>query len=212
MFDRSYFAEYQTVTALRSQGLETIHWLPPAYYENLFRPLGITQDMDFAFVGQSDDTVVRRGLTRKQFMEKLVGQVHNGRLLSGAVKQGIYGETVNVLYNRSKVLLDRTIYNNVGTRMFETVGSGGFVLANRGKVSSGIDQLAIDGHHFVSYNDSYWDFIDKLGYYLDHDDERRKIAAFGHAHFLKNHTYANRLRTILDDFGLCSCANSMSLH
>jgi spore maturation protein CgeB len=196
MFDRSYFAERNVVKALNDQGLDAVHWLPPAFYEGVYRPVDSNKDLDFSFIGQPDNTVVRKGLTRKEFVERV------GTELNGVIVQGVFGEAVNALYNRSRILFDRTIYNNVGTRIFETIGSGGFVLANKGSVSSGLETLAIDGHHYVSYDDSYDDFIKKARYYIQHEEERKKIATAGYKHFLKNHTYANRIDTILGDFGL----------
>lgn len=201
MFDKSYFAEYNTVYALQNQGLYNVAWLPPAYYEGLFYPTGAVKDLDFAFIGQPDDVVVRHGLTRKQMIEKLQSYHHNGKQLTSEVRQGVYSTAVNDIYNRSKILIDRTIYNNIGTRVFETIGSGGFALVNRGKVNSGIDKLAIDGYHFVSYDDSFDDLIDKMTYYIDHDRERNRIVDAGHKHFRTNHTYLNRINTILKDFG-----------
>lgn len=198
MFDRSYFMECSTVNGLRNQGLTTIHWSPTAFYEGIYHPIeGIKKIYDFAFIGQPDDTVVRKGKTRKEFFTELQMKYPNSY-----INQQIYGDAVNMVYNQSRILLDRTIYNNVGTRIMETMGSGGFVLVNRGKVNSGIDMLAIDNHHFVSYDDSIEDCQKKMDYYLEHENERNKIAAAGHKHFLANHTYKHRLQEILKSFGL----------
>lgn len=202
LFDRSYFVELNTVTALQNQGLTTVCWSPPAFYEQLYRPLDIQKDLDFSFIGQPDDTVVNHGLTRKQFVQKLSSHSLNNIKLNGVVAQGVYGDAVNELYNRSKILFDRTIYNNVGTRAGEIIGSGGFALINKGKVNSGIDRLAVDGHHFVSYDGSFDDFMRKFEYYLDHPQDREKIAIAGRDHYFKYHTYKHRIISILTDFGL----------
>ena len=39
---------------------------------------------------------------------------------------------------------------------------------------------------------------EKVAYYLAHEDERRTIAARGHEHFLRHHTYAVRARELLE--------------
>lgn len=198
IFDRSYYAENLTASALQSQGFR-VSWLPPAFYPGLYKPLNIPKSYEYAFVGQQDNVVRRKGTTRKEFLEKLL---QSG--ISGIIQQGVYGENVNRMYNHGKVLFDRTIFNNIGTRFFEAIGSGGFLLVNRAKGFNGMDLLGVDGVHFVSYDDSYEDFEKKLKYFLKNDEERNRIAKQGYDFFLANHTYNNRLTTILNDFGLLS--------
>jgi Glycosyl transferases group 1 len=202
LFDISYMAEYNVAKPLINMGLQTVKWLSPAFYAGLLYPLGIPKDLDFVFLGQPDNIAVVHGKTRKEFVEQLSQHTRSGKQIAGIVDQGIYGRQVNELYNRAKILFDKTIAYNVGTRVFEIIGSGGFALVNRRKVNSGIDDLAIDGHHYISYDGSYDDFIHKFDYYLDHPDERARIATAGHKHFLRNHTYQNRIETIMEDFGL----------
>lgn len=197
-FDRSYFAELQVVKALNSMGVTKVRWMPPAFYQGLYRPVEVAKIYGWAFVGQPDDVVIRRGMTRKEFMTNLIKE--DG--IIGYVDQQIYGEKINLKYNESMVLLDRTIFNNIGTRFFEVVGSGGFLLANRTKIYNGIDELAVEGRHFVSYDDSYADCLDKLKYYIAHNEERTKIAKDGYDYFINNHTYAHRIKKIFDEMGL----------
>lgn len=196
-FDRSYFAEMHAVKALNSLGVSKVTWLPAAYHPVVYHPISADKLHDYAFVGQPDDVVIRKGLTRKEFITRF--QLEK---LNGYVGQGVYGQSVNQIYNETKVLVDRSIYCNIGTRFFETIGSGGFLLVNRGLIPSGIDELAMDGAHFVSYDDSFEDCLSKMKFYLDNSNERERIARNGQAFFLKNHTYEKRLLTILSDVGL----------
>jgi hypothetical protein len=195
-FDRSYFSEYQAVKALNNVGVSKVSWLPAAYYPGVYRPIVTEKLHQYAFVGQPDDVVIRKGMTRKEFVEKFLSEQ-----LRGYVGQGVYGDDVNRAYNETEVLLDRTIYSNIGTRFFETIGSGGFLLMNRVPIPNGMDELAMDGRHFVSYDDSYEDCLQKLRYYLEHREEREKIAKNGEAYFRKYHTYAQRFEKILVDLG-----------
>jgi hypothetical protein len=197
-FDMSYLSEYQTVKALRNMNISKVRWLPAAYYPNIYRPINIPKSYHWAFVGQPDDVVIRKGLTRKAFFEKLYTEPG----LRGYVNQGVYGDDINRIYNESTVLLDRTIYYNLGTRFFETIGSGGFLLVNRGPISNGADEISFDGQHYISYDDSYEDCVDKLRYYLEHTRERQRIARNGEDYFTKHHTYKHRVDSILTDLGL----------
>jgi hypothetical protein len=198
-FDRVYFAELRTAEELKNHGFPNVEWLPPAFYPGVFRPLqGIPKVFDWAFVGQQDDVVVRDGDTKRSFIDRLSRE----EFLKGVVSQGVYTDAVNLTYNKAKVLFERTIFDGVGTRFFELLGSGGFVLMNRFRWDNGIGSLAEDGKHYVSYDGTYRDFHEKMRHYLDHTDERRRIAATGHAHVLAHHTYGHRVAKILSDFGL----------
>lgn len=199
LFDRSYFAEYISAIQARYYGL-TVKWLPSAFYPGVFRPLpGRPKIHQYAFAGSHDSVIVRNGDSRWTFLHKL-GQ---DPTLHGYIGvREFLGHAVNGLYNDAHVLFDRTTFPIVGSRFFELIGSGGFCLMNQLAAPSGIEHLAVDGVHYVSYDDSYQDFERKLRYYIGHPAERLQIAHQGHAHFLKYHTYSKRLDVILSDFGL----------
>lgn len=195
-FDKVYVAELVDAAHLRSVGFSNAEWLPAAFHPGLYRPIGTPKTRDFAFVGQLDDTVVRSGLTRRRMMVRL-SERFNGELICG-----VRGVPVNEAYNRAKILPERTIFANVGTRLFETVGSGGFCLMNRFPCNTGLDQIGLDGVHFATYDESQEDLMEKMSWWLAHDVEREKVAAAGHEHFLAHHTYEHRLNKILKDFNL----------
>lgn len=197
-FDQAYMSEKGSCDHLASLGYR-VNWLPAAYYPGLYRPLDrVPKVHHYGFIGQQDPHVVRKGDTRRSFLEKItkLEGVH------GYIGWGVYGEAVNLVYNESQVLFDRTIWYNIGTRIFEVIGSGGFFLMNRLPKFSRLDDIATDGVHYVSYDDSFQDFEKKLRYYMEHDEEREMIAHAGLAHFRDRHTYRHRAKAILKDLHL----------
>lgn len=196
LFDMSYLAEYQSANNLIEQGFK-VKWLPPSFYPKLYRPVSADALYSYAFVGQLDSVVKRKGLSRLEFLQKLAAQPNT----SGYIGRGT-GEEVNLIYNQAKILFDRTIYNNIGTRFFEAIGTGKLTLVNTTKGYNRLNSFGVDGVHFVSYDDSFPDFLYKFNYYLNHPEEREKIAKQGREHFLANHTYNHRLEVILRDFHL----------
>lgn len=197
-FDRSYFAEYTSAVLARSYGLN-VSWLPNAFYPGIFHPIAGREKLhDYAFLGQFDDVIWRNGDTRKTFLDRLATSPG----LHGYMGHGIYGEQANGVYNDSRILFDRTIFVQLGMRIFECIGSGGFLLMNRLAPYSGLEWIGRDNQHFVTYDDTFEDLEAKLRYYLAHPDEREKIAQEGHAHFLENHTFHHRVKKILQDFNL----------
>jgi hypothetical protein len=198
-FDRAYFAEKLTADSLKNAGFDNARWLPPAYYPELYRPLpGVGKVHDYAFLGNEDNVVVRERQTRHGFLDRL--RYTSG--IHGYIGTGIFGDLVNQIYNESKILFDWSIFYNLGTRFFETIGSGGFLLMNRLKHPNGMDLLAKEGEHFACYDGSFDDFERQLRKYLKDIAARERIARQGHEHFLKHHTYSNRLDQILSDFNL----------
>lgn len=87
----------------------------------------------------------------------------------------------------------RVQVHQASPRVFEALACGAFLLTDRQR-----DVLALfrDGEHLVTFADSA-DLKRKVAYYLEHPDERRRIAAAGRAEVLRHHTYAHRIQTML---------------
>ena len=70
---------------------------------------------------------------------------------------------------------------------------GGFVLSDRQK-----DVLALfkDGEHLVTFGDGK-DLVDKIKYFLQHPEERKRIAVAGRREVLNKHTYTHRMQNLL---------------
>jgi hypothetical protein len=194
IFDKVYISEFLDVQHLKMCGFPNVEWLPGAFCPNHYKPLNLEKEYGLGFVGQLDDTVIRSSTTRKKLVHTLAEK------FCGKFVKDVRGPIVNEIYNRSKVLIERTIFCNIGTRLFETVGSGGFTLINKYPCYNGLDQLGSDGTHFVTYDDSLDDAMDKMKYYTEHDDEREKIAKTGQEYFLNHHTYKHRIDKIVMDF------------
>jgi hypothetical protein len=96
---------------------------------------------------------------------------------------------------RSKIVLNRhgaisKQYSN-NLRLFEATGCGALVLTEE---SHNLRDFFADDE-IVSYR-SPSDAVEKINYYLAHDDERAAIAAKGQQRTLTDHTYANRLTKV----------------
>ena len=82
-------------------------------------------------------------------------------------------------------------------RMFEATGTGALLVT---EAAPNLAEYFEPGREVVSY-DGPEDLMEKLRHYLEHDDERREIAAAGQARTLRDHTYAKvmaRLSGILE--------------
>ncbi len=87
----------------------------------------------------------------------------------------------------------RSILSGIPLRAFDIMGSGGFLLTN---FQSDFLDFFIPGEDFVYY-DSKTDLLDKIDYYLQHDEERAEIAKNGLQKISASHTYKHRIAEIL---------------
>lgn len=101
------------------------------------------------------------------------------------------------IFNQSKINLnfslssDRSV-NQIKGRDFEIPGCGGFMLTGDNQYLS--DFFKAD-KEVISFTDQQ-QMIDKIQYYLSHDEEREGIRESGYKRVLKEHTYSQRFTKI----------------
>ena len=107
-----------------------------------------------------------------------------------------YYEQMPLVFNHSKINLNislRSIKSGIPLRAFDILGSGGFLLSNF--QADYLDDF-VPGEDFVYY-ESKEDLLDKIDYYLTHEEERMAVALSGHDKVAANHTFRHRVREML---------------
>jgi spore maturation protein CgeB len=109
-------------------------------------------------------------------------------------------EMFRVLYE-SKVALNRHIgvaerYAN-NMRLYEATGVGTLLLTDE---KENLGELFQPGREIVAY-DGEDELVERIGYYLEHDEERRAIARAGQERTLRDHTYLRRMEDLLAILG-----------
>lgn len=110
-----------------------------------------------------------------------------------------YRESPYVFYN-SKINLNitlRSIKSGIPLRVFDIMGSQGFLLTN---YQDDLMDCFVPDEDFVYYTDRE-DLLGKIEYYLSHEKERVEIAQNGHEKVLQNHTYEKRVPFLFGDMG-----------
>lgn len=95
-------------------------------------------------------------------------------------------------------MTNRPIKTGLPLRIFDLMGAGGFVISN---YQAEIPEHFIPDEDIVLY-DNIPDLLNKIGYYLKHDDERCQIAKNGHAKVTEFHSYDVRLQEMFQICGL----------
>lgn len=112
-------------------------------------------------------------------------------------------EEYNKIFNASKINLNlhSSTYHKgvnpfgdfVNPRTFEIASAGGFQLVDH---RSELSQLFEIGKEVVCYKDID-DLREKVIYYLEHSEERERIAANGQKRVLEKHNYENRMKEMI---------------
>ena len=108
-----------------------------------------------------------------------------------------YWSEMPKVFRMSKINLNFTIPNiksGIPLRIWDVLGCGGFLLTN---YQAEIPYYFKEGEDLVCF-DSLEDLCEKVGYYLEHEEERKRIALNGYRKVREKHSYIERIHTILD--------------
>ena len=108
-----------------------------------------------------------------------------------------YWSEMPKVFRMSKINLNFPIPNiksGIPLRIWDVLGCGGFLLTN---YQAEIPYYFKEGEDLVCF-DGLEDLCEKVGYYLEHEEERKRIAWNGYRKVREKHSYIERIRTILD--------------
>jgi spore maturation protein CgeB len=150
------------------------------------------------------------GMEREQLLG-LMGSRHKTLLFSrhvDKVPDGVsyrgtarYFTEMPKIFKLTKVNLNPTlksIRSGIPLRALDILGSGGLLLSN---YQHELVENFIPGEDIIVY-DSLEDAAEKAGYYIENDDERRRIAANGYRKTYEGFTFAGQLKKIFNVAGV----------
>lgn len=166
------------------QGVET-----PAYiYANYFIDRKLTQTERVSLLSAVAKKTPLKLFTLDRSVE-----------IDGATNMGAvdyYSEMPYVFHN-SKINLNitlRSIKSGIPLRCMDILGAGGFLLTN---FQADFLDYFVPNEDFVFFEDEK-DLVDKTLYYLEHEDERKQIAANGHKKVKELFSYEKCFQNILN--------------
>ncbi|MCR5012127.1 MAG: DUF3880 domain-containing protein [Lachnospiraceae bacterium] len=101
-----------------------------------------------------------------------------------------------VVFNSSGINLNitmRPIATGLSLRVYDICGAGGFLMTNWQEELPELYEPGAEAEYFTSEEE----LMDKAGYYLEHDAERKSIAAKGYERTKTEHTYDARIREMI---------------
>ena len=175
VFDKTLVAQKNYIQSL-SEYCSGIEWLP------LWAPIKIepaeTPTIDVCFRGNLDPDLHPK---RAKFFGEL------GQLTNLDAKTGRYAES----FPRSKIVVNQSVKDDLNFRVFEAMMCGALLITPR--MNNGLLELFQEDVHLVTYEDgNAQEAAAKCNYYLEHEEERARIAAAGREAVCKEHTMMAR--------------------
>ncbi len=96
-----------------------------------------------------------------------------------------------ITINRHSAIADGYANN---MRLFEATGVGSLLITD---AKSNLGELFEVGSEVIAYDDAE-DLVEKVRYYLAHEDERAEVARAGQARTLRDHTYRRRMEELIE--------------
>lgn len=130
-------------------------------------------------------------------------------LAANRAASGIYGQELNLLYNRSQIVLNVSAWENdasacLNLRILDVPACGTMLLTD---YAAGIeDYLQPDREVVIAHSPE--EMSDKARYYLAHDAQREKIAQAGWERVQKMETYAQKMQRLIERCGIALPADA----
>jgi spore maturation protein CgeB len=211
-YDHIFCQGREAIELFEQAGIRGAKWLPMACDPEIHRPLTLSEQEiarygnDVIFVGSHYPNREKLFESLADFdfgiwgpgWEKLPSTSPLRKLIRG-------GHTTPdewmKIYNASKIVLaihyqdpqNRFPVYQASPRVFEAMSCGVFLISDAQK-----DVLSLfeSGKHLIHFN-SPRDLIEKIEYYLTHHEQREKIAQAGQQEVLAQHTYKDRINSLL---------------
>lgn len=120
---------------------------------------------------------------------KFLPKVNN----KGTVSSERYQKVVFYLSKINLNITSKPIMSGLSLRVWDIMGSGGFLISN---YQEEIEDYFVIGEDLEVFS-SEEELVDKVGYYLEHDDIREKIAKSGYEKVRKYHSYDERIKQMI---------------
>ena len=196
-FDYVFLAQEADIEYFKRKGVENVAWLPLACSPELHDVRAQPRTIDVSFVGSLTKNTEA---SRLELLQRVKDRFPNNCI-------GMqWPDQMAQTYAQSKIVVNAAIKSDVNMRVFEALASGALLITDE---ANGLEDLFIDGKHLVIYHNDD-DLLDLIEYFLEHDDERERIAAAGKALVYDRHTYDHRtkqlVRMVLEDVGTLSAS------
>ena len=195
LFSNIWYVEKYATPLMERYDSKNILYAGMAANKYIFHPLNIEKKNDIGFFGQFYGERRYWLTTIQKFSKK--NNLKANFLYGHSRKIRLSWEGLNELYNQNKINLSfapsEPSGRIVNLRTFEICMSGNFQLM---QYTPRIEEFFETGSEIICWKTKK-DLFDKIGYYLENEDERAKIAKNGYKRAIENHTWSKRADHII---------------
>jgi len=223
-YDFVFTHERSCVRLYQSIGCAQAHHLPLAAHFGTFQPMPVarTYESDICFIGTGFPNRIALFDQIAPYLKRrnvviagaLWNRMRNYRMIERfLIKEGVPVPESARYYNGAKIVINlhRTPgqspenrnaidwpAESINPRTFDMSACGTLQLTDE---RSELRELYAVGSELDVYRNAK-DLLDRIDYYLSHDEERLKIAARGYRRTRAQHTFDQRIKTMLDILGI----------
>ncbi|MCS6776627.1 MAG: glycosyltransferase [Chloroherpetonaceae bacterium] len=182
------FSDTGGCALLRSWGYQNAHFARLySLRSDEFRLLPDThRDIDVLFVGSFGSPVWS---DRNRWLHRVARLADRYRVV---ITQGRHGAEYVRLNNRARIVFNRSVRGETNARVYEAALCGALVFMERENEET--HQILEEGVHAVYYDAASLEAL--LEHYLQHEEERARIAMAGRQRILEEHTETAHLHTL----------------
>tara|TARA_R100001163_G_scaffold62246_1_gene52859 strand:+ start:931 stop:1890 length:960 start_codon:yes stop_codon:yes gene_type:complete len=177
--------------------------LPFAANEKLFKDYGLKKSIDLGFSGNLHNykdsfKIKMMGEDFENIREKCISKISSSKQLERFnfffTQSYLSGEGYAKTLNSSKLwLCTPSAIGLIGPRFYEIMGSKSVIFCPDSDLYEGLFEKE---RHCITFKQDLSDIEEKLLYFVEHDNQITNTADEAHKHFLKNHTWKNRIESI----------------
>jgi spore maturation protein CgeB len=200
-FSYSVTTVAEALPRYRSIGYEKVLLLPWACNRYHYRRVSDEKRWDVTFVGQphSDRRKVVAELARRGISVECFGYGWpNGRVAHERMLEIFSGSRINLNLTNSANRFRRPRPAQIKGRLFEVPGCGGFLLT---ETTAQLERYLQPGRECATFS-GLDELESQIRYFLEHEDERRRIELAGERRVLAEHTYDHRFGELFRYMGL----------
>lgn len=186
-FDFLFTAQKNGAEHFRLEGFDNVEWLPLACDPEIHcKTLNAQKQYNVCFVG---NMMPGHRTDMVELLKDEVPRVH--------ITKAFFQEMAEI-YSQSKIIFNCGIKDDVNMRVFEAISCGSMLLTNHIE-GNGQEELFTNGQHFVTYTCEE-ELLDRVQFYLAHNNKRELLAQCGMRHAHDKHTYRHRMEALLAKF------------
>ena len=199
-YDHVFCAQYADFLALKITDAHKT-WLPCAVDTDIYRKgiwdgsywqsVAAPKKWDICFIGSICEEPSSMGSSRLQLLDAAFSTFPNfyfGMRTAQDPTYCVYQDAA-YKYNQSRIVINCSRADRLERRVFEALATGSLLITNE---VAKLNELFVDGKELVTYR-SIPEALNKIAYYLEHQDEATKIAEAGYELVRSKHTYRNRV-------------------